>query len=129
VKVFLSKIDKHLLDLALSRIIMEFGSRTTLVEVFAIVKQCNRTLCQYDVIDLVSLLVDSSKSGKVSVSAARLAEAELDKTLYCWSCGQAGHFKKGCPSKPRHTHNVGNLKRKHIPAKEATNGVYNYLSK
>ena len=38
VKVFLSKIDKRLLDLALPRIIMEFGGQTTLTEAFAIVE-------------------------------------------------------------------------------------------
>ena len=44
VKVFLSKIDKRLLDLALPRIIMEFGGRATLAEAFAIVEQCDRAL-------------------------------------------------------------------------------------
>ena len=34
-KVFLLKIDKHLLDLALSMIIMDYGGRTTLLETFA----------------------------------------------------------------------------------------------
>jgi hypothetical protein len=73
VKVFLSKIDKHLLDLALPRIIMEFGGRTTLAETFVIVEQCDRALYQHDAIDLVSLLVDSSKSRKVPVAAVGLA--------------------------------------------------------
>ena len=87
VKVILSKIDKRLLDLTLPRIIMEFGGRTTLAEAFAIVEHCDRTLCQHDAIDLVSLLVDSSKSRKAPVAIAGLVEAEMYKTLYCWSCG------------------------------------------
>ena len=44
VKVFLSNIDKRLLHLALPRIIMEFGGRAPLAEVFAIVEQCDRTM-------------------------------------------------------------------------------------
>ena len=60
-KVFLSKIDKDLIDLALPIIIMNNGGQPTLVEPFAVVKQCDRTLYQYDAINLVSLLVDSSK--------------------------------------------------------------------
>ena len=60
VKVFLSKIDKCLLDLALPRIIMEFGGQETLAEALAIVEQCDRALCQHNATDLVSLLVDSS---------------------------------------------------------------------
>ena len=35
-KVFLSKIDKRLFDLALPKIIMEFGGLATLIEAFAI---------------------------------------------------------------------------------------------
>ena len=68
VKVFLSNIDKRLLDLALPKIIMEFGSRATLKEAFAIVDQCDHALCHHDAIDLVSLLVDFSKSRKSSVT-------------------------------------------------------------
>jgi hypothetical protein len=62
VKVFLSKIDKRLLNLALSKIIMEFGGRSTLAEAFAIVEQCDCVLCQHDATDLVTLLVDFSES-------------------------------------------------------------------
>ena len=78
---------------------MEFGGRTTLAEAFAIVEQCDRALYQYDATDLVSLLVDSNKSRKTLVATARLAEAMVDKTLYCWSCEQVDHAKKDCPSK------------------------------
>ena len=45
VKVFfLSKIDKYLIDLALPRIIIDYGGRATLVEAFAVVEQCDRAL-------------------------------------------------------------------------------------
>lgn len=64
---------------------------TTFVEAFAIGEQCDRALCQYDVIDLLSLLVDSSKSRKTPVATAWLVEAKGDNTLYCWSFGQLGH--------------------------------------
>ena len=89
---------------------MEFGGRTTLAKAFAIVEQCDRTLCQHDATDLVSLLVDSSKFRKAPVATARLAEAEVDKTLYCWSCGHAGHAKKDCSSKQRQAQTVDNPK-------------------
>ena len=101
VKVFLSKIDKHLIDLVLPKIIMDYGGQTILAEAFAIVKQYDRALCQHDTTDLVSMLVDSSKSRKVLVAGAKLAEADVDKTLYCWSCGQTDHAKNDCPLKQR----------------------------
>ena len=127
VKVFLSRIDKRLLDLTLLRIIMEFGGRATFVEAFAIVEECDRALCQHDATDLVSLLVDSSKFRKAPAAAAGLAETEVDKTLYCWSCGRACHAKKDCPSKSKHAQTP---KRKPtVPAKDPTKDAGNQLSK
>ena len=101
VKVLLSKIDKHLIVLTLPKIIVNYGGRATFAEDFSIVEQCDRALCKHDATDLVSLLVNSSKSLKILVAATRLAEAEMDKTLYCWSCGQADHAKKDCFLKQR----------------------------
>ena len=92
-KVFLSNIDKHLIDLALPRIFMDYGGWTTLTKAFAIVEQCDCVLCQHVATNLVSMLVDSSKFQKVAVVVVGLAEAEVDKTLYCWSVVQAGHTK------------------------------------
>ena len=130
VNVFLSKIGKRLLDLALPMIIMEFGGRATLAEAFIIVKQCDCALCQHDATDLVSLLVDFSKSRKAHVATTGLAEAEVDKTLYYWSCAQAGHAKKDCPSKQRQAQTVNNPKRTPVVlAKDSTKGAGNRLSK
>ena len=130
VKVFLSKIEKCLLDLTLPRIIMEFGGHTTLAEAFAIVKQCDDTLCQYDATDLVSLLVDSSKSGKALVATVRLAEVEADKTLYYWSCGELGHAKKDCPFKQKKAPTAERPRRKTIfPAKDPTKDTAKHLLK
>ena len=72
-KVFLSKIDKLHFDLALSRIIMEFGGRMTLAKAFAIVEQCNRALYEYDATNLESLLVDSNKSWNATITTTVLA--------------------------------------------------------
>ena len=106
---------------------MEYGGRATLAEAFAIVEQCDRALCQHDATDLVSLLVDSSKSRKAPAATAGLAETEVDKTLYCWSCGRSGHAKKDCPSKPKHAQNQ---KRKPVvPAKDSAKDAGNHLPK
>jgi hypothetical protein len=78
-------------------IIMKYG---------AITEQCDCILCRHDATDLVSMLVDFSKSRKVPVATEGLAETEADKTLYCWSCGQKGRVKKDCPSKPKHAQNL-----------------------
>ena len=54
----------------------------------------------------------------------------MDKTLYCRSCGQAGHANKDCPSQQRHAHNVNNPMRKPIvPAKDSKKETVKHLSK
>jgi hypothetical protein len=58
VKVFLLKIGKRLIDLTLPKIVMYYSSWMTLAKAFALVEQCDRVLCQHDVTDLMSLLVD-----------------------------------------------------------------------
>ena len=109
---------------------MEFGGRATLAEAFAIVEQCDRALCQHDATDLVSLLVDSSKSRKAPVATAGLAEAEADKTLYCWSCGESGHAKKDCPSKQKKAPTAERPKRKAVfPAKDSAKDTAKHLPK
>lgn len=101
-KVFLLKIDKRLIYLALPNIIMDYGRWTTLVEAFAIVEQCESCLEQHDATDLVSMIIDSSKSRKVPVVVVELAETKVENNLYCWSRGQAGTAMKDCPLKPKH---------------------------
>ena len=78
----------------------------------------------------MSLLVNSSKSRKAPVATTGLAEPEVDKTLYCWSCLHTGHTKKNCPSKQRQAQPVGIPKRTPIvPAKDSTKGEGNRLPK
>ena len=127
----MSKIIKRLIDLALARIIIDYGGWTTFAEAFVehtIVEQCDRAFSQHDAIDLVSLLVYFSQSRKVSVAAVELAEAEVDKALYCWFSRQAGHAKKNSLIKQTQTQTVCNPKRKSIvTAKNLTKGAGNHV--
>jgi hypothetical protein len=78
----------------------------------------------------MSLLVDSSKSRRASVTTARLAETEADNIYHCWSCGQADHAKKDCPSKQRQAHAVNTPKRKpFVPARGSAKKAGNQLPK
>lgn len=60
-KIFLSKINKHLFYFAMPKIIMDYGSPATLVHAFIVVEQYDHALCQHDAIDFLSLLIKSSK--------------------------------------------------------------------
>jgi len=74
VKIFLSKIDKRLLDLATPRIIINYEGRTTLAQVFDEVKRCDRALYQYDATDMVFWMTDSIKPKKATIAINSLAE-------------------------------------------------------
>jgi len=103
VKIFLSKVDKRLLDLAMPRIILNYHGRATLAQAFTEVEMCDRALCQHDATDMVSWMTDTSKSKKVATATSSLAETQPEKTLHCWGCGEAGHTKNdpNCPKKKR----------------------------
>lgn len=94
VKVFLAKIDKRLLDLTLSKIIMDYGGWTIFAKTFAVVEYYDLALCQHDATDLVSLLMDYSEYQRIHLVAVGLAETRASKTSYCWFCGELHHAKK-----------------------------------
>ena len=68
-------------------IIMNYDGQVIFAESFVIVEERYHALCQHNATDLVSMLVDSSKSWKVLVAATELAKAEVDKTLFCGFVG------------------------------------------
>jgi hypothetical protein len=51
----------------------------------------------------------------------------VDKTLYFWSCGWAGHAKNDCLSKPKQAQNP--RRKPIISAKDSTKGAGNQLPK
>ena len=103
VRIFLSKIDKRLLDLATPRIILHYQGRATLAQAFAEVEMCDRALCQHDAADMASWMTDASKSKKAATATSSLAETQPEKTLHCWGCGESGHTKNdpNCPKKKK----------------------------
>ena len=61
VKIFLSKIDKRLLEFASPRIILDYEGRATLAQAFAEVERCDRALCQHDATYMVSWMTENTK--------------------------------------------------------------------
>ena len=90
-KIFLSKIDKKLLDLAILRIIINYEGRATLTQAFAKVERCDRAFCHHDATDIVSWMADASKSKKATIATSSLVQTEPEKTLHYWGCGESGH--------------------------------------
>nr|PNR34065.1 hypothetical protein PHYPA_023881 [Physcomitrium patens] len=97
VKIFLSKIDKRLLDLAIPRITFNYGSKAILAQTFVEVEKYNKALCQYDAIDIVTWMMDVSKSKKMTTIKSSLTETQLEKTMNCWKCGLTSSNLKPCP--------------------------------
>ena len=92
-KIFLSKIDKKLLNLATPTIIINYKGQEMLAQAFAEVERCDKALCQHDATDMVSWMTDASKSKKASTATSSLTETQPEKTLHCWGCGGSGHTK------------------------------------
>jgi hypothetical protein len=103
VKIFLSKIDKRLLELATPRIILNYDGKATLAQAFAKVEKCDKALCQHDATDMVSWMTDISKPKKAATATSSLVETQPEKTLHCWGCGESGHTKNdpNCPKKKK----------------------------
>lgn len=106
VKIFLSKIDKKFLDLVTLRIILNYDSKVLLVQAFAKVKKYDKTLCQYNAIDIVALMIDVSKSKKMAIAISSLAKIHLEKTMHYWRCDEFGHIKNNsnCLKKKKDLH-------------------------
>ena len=79
VKMFLSKIIKFFINLAMPMIIMHDDKQMRYSNTIAVVEQCGCALCEQVPTNLVLLLMDSSKSRKASVAAVRLAKTNMDK--------------------------------------------------
>lgn len=114
VKIFLPKIDKRLLDLAMPRIILDYRGRATLEQAFIEVERCDRALYQHDITNMVAWMIDATKFGKTSIATTNLANTQLKKLLYCWKCREAGHTKKdpNCPQFPKKTQPLDKSKKK-----------------
>lgn len=61
VKIFLSKIDKHLLELVLLQIVLDqYEGRLSLDQAFLVMKRCNVALCHHHAIDIASWMTHAS---------------------------------------------------------------------
>ena len=86
VKIFLSKIDKRLLELASPRIILDYKGKATFAQAFAVVERCDRALCQHDAADMVSWMTESTKLRRIITATSSLVDNQSIKekrNLYC----------------------------------------------
>ena len=112
VKIFLSKMDKRLLDLASPRIILDYDGKATLAQAFEVVEKCDKALCQHDATDMIFGMTEFPKSKKPVAVSGGLADTDPD--IHCWRCGGTGHTKKdtSCPKYPKDSKSQGKAKKK-----------------
>lgn len=82
IKIFLSKINKRLLDLATLRIIFNYNGKAILTQIFVEIKKYIKVLCQYDTIDIVAYIMDVSKSKKIISATSSLVEIQPKRTIH-----------------------------------------------
>ena len=124
----MTKIDKRLLDLATPKIIIKYEGPATRAQLFVEVESCDRGLCQHDATNMVSWMIDASKSKKATNATSSLVETQSEKTLHCWGCGEFSHTKNdpNCPKnlkkkdqftkKPKHK--IDRIKARHKSKKK-----------
>lgn len=54
IKIFLSKINRRLLDIDIEKNILNYDCKTTLAQAFTKVKKYNRVIYQHDAIDIIA---------------------------------------------------------------------------
>ncbi len=93
VKIFISKLEKRMVDLISPRLLFEYHGNATLAQAFAEVEVLDRALGVSEATDLVTSLLDAPKPKKLVTATGSLAEAQPEKVVHCWACGEAGHTK------------------------------------
>lgn len=101
VKIFISKLDKRMVELITPHLLFRYHGNATLAEAFAEVEVLDRALGVSEATDLVTSLMDAPKSKKLATATGSLAETQPERVVHCWSCGEAGHTKGDpiCPKK------------------------------
>ena len=97
VKIFISKLDKRMVELITPHLLFRYHGNATLAQAFTEVEGLDRALGVSEATDLVTSLMDAPKPKKLATATGSLAETQPEKVVHCWSCGEAGHTK-GDPS-------------------------------
>ena len=93
VKIFISKLDKRMIELISPHLLFRYHGNATLAQAFAEVEVLDRALGVSEATDLVTSLMDAPKPKKLTTASGSLAEAQPEKVVHCWGCGEAGHTK------------------------------------
>ncbi len=123
-KIFISKLDKRIEELISPCLLFEYYGNATLAKAFVEVEMFDRVLGVTEAIDLVTSLMDAPKPKKLVTTAGSLAEAQSEKIVYCWVCGEGDHTKAdpNCSKKKEGTSLKAKLKTKTSKSSEKVGG-------
>lgn len=75
-------INKQLLKLATSEIIINYDGKTMIAQTFLKVKNYNKVFCQFHIIDMVTPMTNISRSKKVAIAMTSLIKIQPKMTMY-----------------------------------------------
>lgn len=93
VKIFISKLDKRMVELISPHLLFRYYGNATLAQTFAEVEELDRALGVSKATNLVTLQMDTPESKKLATATGSLTKAQPEKVVYCWGCDEASHVK------------------------------------
>ena len=91
--IYLSKLDKRMVEMLDARLLFRYHGNETLAQVFAEVEALDRALGVREATVLATSMLDAPKPKKLATATSSLAEAQPERLVHCWACGEAGHAK------------------------------------
>ena len=72
-----------------------------MAQAFSVAEELEQARCKKEATQLVTTLLEAPKSKKPVTATSGLAEAQPEKVVQCWACGETGHTNRSpnCPKK------------------------------
>ena len=93
VGIYLSKLEKRLREAVDNHLLFQYQGLETLAQAYEATEFLEVALGRREAVNIVSSLMEATKPKKLAIATSSLAEAQPEKVVHCWACGEAGHTK------------------------------------
>ena len=93
VGIYLSKLEKKLRDAVDTHLLFRYQGEETLAQAYEATEFLEIALGRREAVSIVSTMMEATKPKKLPAATSSLAEAQPEKVVHCWACGEAGHTK------------------------------------
>ena len=93
VGIYLSKLEKKLRDAVDTHLLFRYQGEETLAQAYEATEFLEIAFGRREAVSIVSTMMEATKAKKLPTATSSLAEAQPEKVVHCWACGEAGHTK------------------------------------